>query len=506
MKTVSWLRRAGPRQQRRRQRAVVLVVGCSVRAAAGSVRRMGGHPVGVDQFADLDLRAQAYVVAVREYPASLVENVSRWWTIWQQRGPRPLTAWFACGGLEHHIETCTAISSLVGPSVADWGSRPGPRDVVALQEVAADEGFPALATERVLHEFSAAQPRNDLGESGNGESERGEVDTRRWMEKPIASGGGIGLREWSCGQERRPKTYLQQRADGVPCSALFRVSFSYGAVSGDGSEFLGVGGDVSSAISMSRIHSGPSGLPHVQVQFLGATQQLVGEPCSQPPSDYAYCGNVGPLWLPDDWIRRMVQMVLRLQPTAGLRGLVGLDFLWGPDGLPRFLEWNPRYTGGVEVLELATKTSLLRSPNQVARSGLHEPSAGVHDPSAYPFGENRSPPRCFFGSDYGSENDCGAGSTRPMVGKLILYTSDAVRVPDWSRWAVCRDLWRVPFLADLPRPGSVCSPGFPVCTVFATGRDGRQVTSRLRERATVVHSWLRRGGSGVGGHDFTIQT
>ena len=40
----------------------------------------------------------------------------------------------------------------------------------------------------------------------------------RWLHKPLSGGGGIRVREWR-GGALRPGTFLQERIDGVACSA-----------------------------------------------------------------------------------------------------------------------------------------------------------------------------------------------------------------------------------------------------------------------------------------------
>jgi uncharacterized protein len=77
-----------------------------------------------------------------------------------------------------------------------------------------------------------------------------------------------------------------------------------------------------------------------------------------------------------------------------------------------------------------------------------------------------------------------------MIGKLILYARRAVLAPDLSRFVRPRSPWTVPFLADVPRRGTLFEPGQPLCTVFATGPDAETVRRKLDRRAARVRRWF----------------
>lgn len=130
----------------------------------------------------------------------------------------------------------------------------------------------------------------------------------RWLRKPLRGGGGIRVREWRGGA--LPKgTFLQERIDGVPCSAA--------AV-----------GDV----------------------VLGVTEQLVGRR-EFGVRGYRWCGNLVPprVAVPLDQVQAICS---RLVEAFGLRGPFGVDFVW--DGERAWVvEVNPRPTASLEVLNPA---------------------------------------------------------------------------------------------------------------------------------------------------------
>jgi hypothetical protein len=130
----------------------------------------------------------------------------------------------------------------------------------------------------------------------------------RWLRKPLRGGGGIRVREWRGGALPRG-TFLQERIDGIPCSAA--------AV-----------GDV----------------------VLGVTEQLVGRR-EFGVRGYRWCGNVVPPRTPVP-LDQVQEICSRLVAAFGLRGPFGVDFVW--DGERAWVvEVNPRPTASLEVINPA---------------------------------------------------------------------------------------------------------------------------------------------------------
>jgi predicted ATP-grasp superfamily ATP-dependent carboligase len=136
----------------------------------------------------------------------------------------------------------------------------------------------------------------------------------RWLRKPLSGGGGTRVHDWR-GGKLPAGTYLQERIDGVPCSAA--------AV-----------GDV----------------------VLGVTEQLVGQRAFGV-GGYRWCGNVVPPRVPAAELGEQARAVCsRLAAAFGLRGHFGVDFIW--DGERAWtLEVNPRPTASLEVIEAAHGTA-----------------------------------------------------------------------------------------------------------------------------------------------------
>jgi uncharacterized protein len=134
----------------------------------------------------------------------------------------------------------------------------------------------------------------------------------RWLRKPLRGGGGIRVREWR-GGALRPGTFLQERIDGVACSA---------AAMGDGKDAV----------------------------VLGLSEQLVGQRAFGVRG-HRWCGNLVPPRTPVP-LNQAQAICSRLADAFSLRGLFGVDFVW--DGERAWtVEVNPRPTASLEAIEAA---------------------------------------------------------------------------------------------------------------------------------------------------------
>jgi uncharacterized protein len=141
----------------------------------------------------------------------------------------------------------------------------------------------------------------------------------RWLRKPLRGGGGIRVHDWR-GGALPAGTFLQERIDGVACSA---------AAVGDGTDAV----------------------------VLGLSEQLVGQRAFGARG-YRWCGNVVPPRVPAAGLLEQARAVCsRLAAAFALRGLFGVDFIW--DGVLAWtLEVNPRPTASLEVIEAAYGTAV----------------------------------------------------------------------------------------------------------------------------------------------------
>jgi hypothetical protein len=141
--------------------------------------------------------------------------------------------------------------------------------------------------------------------------------SRRWLRKPVRSGGGRGIREWR-GGALDGHVVVQERIAGLACSA---------AAVGDGRSAV----------------------------VLGVSEQLIGHRWLGGRG-YAWCGNLVPPRLEETQLRGLTAaaraICAHLARAFGLRGLFGVDLVWDGEGA-WVVEVNPRPTASLESIEAA---------------------------------------------------------------------------------------------------------------------------------------------------------
>jgi predicted ATP-grasp superfamily ATP-dependent carboligase len=273
----------------------ILLVGYTARLLAELAARAGFQVVALDYFGDLDLRAlcpsrsllrdfggQAYSPAALAAAARAVEA--------------PAVVYGA--SFENHPDLVAKLAHgrlLLGNTPATLARVRDP-----------------LQLAQALRSGSFNFPSAHLAEGGPPPAAR-----RRWLWKPLASGGGHAVRAWRGGPVPAGGVF-QERLPGMVGSAAF---------ASDGRRAL----------------------------LLGLTEQLVGRRAFGA-AGFRYCGNLCPPRLPAaerQALARQAQAVIsHLTAAFGLRGVNGLDFAWHRRQLWT-LEVNPRPTAALEVLDAA---------------------------------------------------------------------------------------------------------------------------------------------------------
>ena len=85
------------------------------------------------------------------------------------------------------------------------------------------------------------------------------------------------------------------------------------------------------------------------VEFVGATESYLKEDWAGP-SEFIYRGSWGPLPLSPQLRRRIVALAECVRQEIGLRGWLQMDLVVDDAQRPWLLEYNPRWTAGMEVL------------------------------------------------------------------------------------------------------------------------------------------------------------
>jgi len=235
-----------------------------------------------------------------------------------------------------------------------------------------------------------------------------------WICKPFLSGGGHRIMPWSKG-DLEPGFFLQEKINGIPASAAF---------AGDGEKGV----------------------------ILGITRQLIGD-SKLGAGGYAWCGNILPLEMEHDDYRILVQalekMVDLLVAKFGLKGVGGIDFMVSrtKDKQPKpvLIEINPRYTGAMELLEMAHGINIF---------DIHLNAFNKRLPK-FPLTE---------------------AAPKKYCGKAIVFASKAFDVKDTTDWG---EKGR----HDIPFPGDTIARGRPICSILARGKNHRDCLTTLYKRA-----------------------
>lgn len=168
----------------------LLIVGASVRAAAGSARRAGWLAWGSDLFGDIDLRAIAkFHPLTGAYPESLREFLCS----------APAAPWMYTGALENHPTLVDEVAR-VRPLWGNGGTAlRAVRDPFRLCDRLRREGF----------RFPASRPANP------------GVPPRGWLSKLYRSAGGHGITTEATNSADLDLRYHQKQLVGTSYSAVF---------------------------------------------------------------------------------------------------------------------------------------------------------------------------------------------------------------------------------------------------------------------------------------------
>jgi predicted ATP-grasp superfamily ATP-dependent carboligase len=410
---------------------VLTIVGASARAAAFSARAAGFEPWCADLFADVDLQAIATVERVNDYPAGLSGFLHS-----SPDGP-----WMYTGALENHPDLIDELARL-RPL---YGNRGGvlrrARDPIFWSRYLAESGLPA--------------PRISLS----------TVELPRdgsWMRKPLRSANGHGVSLWTPevaaranGAADADDWYFQERIAGIPIAAIFVATEGEAAILGVTQQL--VGGDWNAALSAI------AGETDLNRPSENRQAGLFSE------SPFRYTGSVGPLVLEDRHYHTIKRSGSAFASACGLVGLFGVDAILNAQNVWP-VEFNPRYTASIEVLERASALrTRTRRPRRLLSIEWHEAACCFRQLLA-PLGQ----------------------SAEVTAGKLIYYARRDGRFSRAAaRWAVERNLAQSrPAVADIPATGTTFHPGQPILTLFADGPSADSVCVELSRAAEDLEQHL----------------
>jgi predicted ATP-grasp superfamily ATP-dependent carboligase len=155
---------------------------------------------------------------------------------------------------------------------------------------------------------------------------------------------------------------------------------------------------------------------------LSIQAQLIGMPSAGRNCDYAYCGNYFPSPLSEQVCSTIATFSEKMSLALELEGLNGLDYVVDRSDRIFLLEVNPRITGALEMLEVASRTLLTPWHIKASEGSLIQSQVKI----------------------------------APVV-KLIVYSRKTGRVPDLTKFNNSVD--RSPV-------GALVKRGEPVCTLI----------------------------------------
>jgi len=278
---------------------LILIVGCSVRAAAWSAKRAGLRIFTADQFGDRDLSPMT------EHHLLIQDD---WDEVTRLMGSPEIEGWLYTGGIENQpefIEKWTRMKPLLGNSAEVVRQV---RDPFLLHKTLQQSGIPMLKLERYAVNLSAE---------------------RQWLRKSYKSGGGIQVEfadSVSANELPETESYFQEYQSGVPFSA---------SCLGENGQF--------ELLGFAR-------------QFIKQNDEVFRAGDSIP---FLFAGGIAPVELSNQVSRQVRSIGECLVRQFGLSGLFGLDFILDQQGQIWLLEVNPRYTATMELLERQTGQSFM---------------------------------------------------------------------------------------------------------------------------------------------------
>lgn len=329
----------------------ILLLGVSARGMAESAVNSGYSVIALDAFGDLDLQGLCESHALlRDF--GIPYSVKG---LYQASQQLRFDAFAYNSNLENYPEIVQRIARSHDLFGNPAGSLRRVRDSSLLYRLLGDSGFEAPET---IYQ-------------ANG---RRATPERRWLNKPIRSGGGHRVSFARPGGTPKRGFILQEFIPGLPCSASFVA---------DGQ----------------------------QAVVLGISEQLVGVP-EFGGQGFHYCGNIAPLAVVADGqqgaaiLDQVGQIANLLAGSFGLVGVNGFDFIL-KDGRVFLTEVNPRYSASMELIERAYDLPVFDLHVKAVTQKML-PEIDLTQP--------------------------GKTHLRRFYGKAILYAEKEALTPDTHRW------------------------------------------------------------------------
>ncbi len=423
----------------------LIIVGSSVRAAAQSAVRAGFSPWCIDQFGDRDLcEASNNVLIAADWPNEIESIIQS----------APQAEWLYTGALENHpalVEKLSQQRPLLGCGHETLSIV---RDPAWLADTLAKASLPFLPV--ILPDSCVSDLSLEAGE---------------WMAKPIASGAGIGVRNYQsnhAGATDFGGYYLQRKARGRVISGLYLGVGNSAVLLGmceqlcrgiDAGEFCYVYSGSLGPLSASDVSGfrplSPANAATTKAQAGSDALRIRGGEGWGEGESEQNCVDSTHQPLPNvsidvfeqaQKIGTAIEAGIRTE-GALLNGLFGIDFVLDEKtGELSTLEVNPRYTASAELYERAFGWPLMRWHVDACRGA-----------------------------------DCDAQALLDSVaingewskhGKLIVYAERDFAAPDVvplvERLSQNRSAECCVEVSDIPQLGTLIRKDEPVCTLLTS--------------------------------------
>ena len=524
----------------------ILIVGGSTRAAADSGRRAGWEPVCADCFADLDLRAIAQVIPVTKYPDSIPDDVAQVHAdAWFYCG--------ALENHPEIVERMTNSKANYGRLLGTpAGTLRIVRDPSWLMEILRSAGLPVLDVfpQSSPPSPDGSWLQKPLSSAGgrairvwNQAARASQINEPHYFQRRV---GGIGLSAMFSVENGTAAWLGASREVSANEFGSRRANLPTNPIVGRQSKAPEGMVEKSNPAPTTELSEQLMNVP-TEFSYVGSCGPLERIPFAEenrfrPESDVSIAKPTG--WASKilsesaktknlvayEAIRSQLTVIAQVlaRNAPGLKGIVGLDFRF--DGSTAWLtEINPRYTASVEILELATGRSLLNQmiKDQQPSNGLDSITPTAPEAASRPEtidsatfenmklihkapGQEQLPVSpgplapALRGAGRGKANSFESKTRNSfedrfkapecvppyVVAKRILYAASPLRAPDLSPYLQTRNPWQVPILADIPMPGTRIEPGWPICTVLASGPDDLSVQATMTEQLDKIKTDL----------------
>ena len=311
----------------------VLITGVSTRAAAESAARSGFAVTALDAFGDLDQHPAVRGLSMpRDFGMAGGASATA-------RAARSIEcdAVVYVSNFENHPRAVRALA----PGRALWGNAPAVlvsvRDPIRLMLALRRHGFATPDVRRGLPSLDPPPHQRDpAGREMDAVSPPSDSEGRRWLVKPLASGGGHRVRSWHRGRLLPLGYYMQEFVQGTSGSVAF-------------------------------VSAGGRAVP------LGVSRQLIGERAFGA-AGFRYCGSIlaaaGDRQFACDsaLVSAASALALAVAEEFGVVGVNGIDFV-AKDGVPHAVEVNPRWSASMELVERAYGVSMFGAHATACRDG-----------------------------------------------------------------------------------------------------------------------------------------